>query len=185
MNVLKAPFNTRYETAPFSKIRIIDFIPAFEKAIAEAKKSIDIISSNPSSPNFENTIEALEFSSLFLERISSIFFNLNAAETNDEIQKIAQEISPKLTSFSNDITLNENLFFRIKKIYESNSKSELSIEQKTLLEKKYKSFLRNGANLNSSEKIILRDIDKKLSVLSLKFGENLLAETNRFRLHFY
>ena len=183
MNVLKAPFNTRYETAPFSKIRNIDFIPAFEKAIAEAKKSIDIISSNPSSPNFENTIEALEFSSLFLEQISSIFFNLNAAETNDEIQKIAQEISPKLTSFSNDITLNENLFVRIRKIYESNSKSELTTEQKTLLEKKYKNFLRNGANLNSSEKINLRDIDKKLSVLSLKFGENLLAETNRFRLH--
>jgi peptidyl-dipeptidase Dcp len=183
MNVLKAPFNTRYETAPFSKIRNIDFIPAFEKAIAEAKKSIDIISSNQSSPNFENTIEALEFSSLFLEQISSIFFNLNAAETNDKIQKIAQEISPKLTSFSNDITLNENLFFRIRKIYESNSKSELTTEQKTLLEKKYKSFLRNGANLNSSEKINLRDIDNKLSVLSLKFGENLLAETNRFRLH--
>ena len=182
MNVLKSHFNTRYEAIPFSKIKNTDFVPAINYEIAKSKKLIDKISLNKTNPNFENTIKALEFSCLSLDRISSTFFNLNSAETNDEIQKIAQIISPKLTSFANDITLNENLFSRIKKLYNSRDFYQLNNEQKILIKKKYKSFVRNGANLNSSNKNKLRSIDKKLSLLKLKFGENLLAETNKFRL---
>src|SRR5690606_1593345 len=134
-------------------------------------------------PTFENTIEALDFSGEQLDRISSIFFNLNSAETNDTIQKIAQEVSPLLSEFSNDITLNGALFLRVKTVYNQKSKLNLTTEQQTLLDKKYKSFSRNGANLSESDKQKLRDIDKQLSQLKLKFGENVLAETNKYELH--
>jgi len=117
-----------------------------------------------------------------LERISSIFFNLNSAETNDEIQKIAQEVSPLLSEFSNDIALNEKLFKRVKVVYDSKENLNLTEEQKTLLDKRYKSFSRNGANLSEVKKLKLREIDKKLSKLKLKFGENVLAETNKFEM---
>src|SRR5690606_28567441 len=112
MNILNKTFDTQFNTAPFSKINDTDFLPAFKTAIAEAKSEIDSIVDNPEAPNFENTIEALDFSGEQLDRISSIFFNLNSAETNDAIQKIAQEVSPLLSEFSNDITLNGALFLR-------------------------------------------------------------------------
>jgi len=144
MNIFNTPFNTPFQAAPFSKIKNEDFIPAFKQAIADAKKEIDAIVDNPDAPTFENTIEALEFSGERLDRISSIFFNLNSAETNDEIQKIAQEVSPMLSEFSNDITLNDALFKRIKTVYEQKDSLTLTIEQATLLDKKYKSFSRNG-----------------------------------------
>ncbi|NNK82435.1 MAG: M3 family metallopeptidase [Flavobacteriaceae bacterium] len=182
MNILNKPFNTPYNTAPFSKIKNEDFLSAFKLEIEKAKAEIDTIVSNPDTPNFENTIEALEFTGQQLDRISSVFFNLNSAETNDEIQKIAQEVSPLLSEFGNDITLNENLFKRIKSVYDSKDSLELTIEQKTLLDKRYKSFSRNGANLPDIKKELLREIDKELSQLKLKFGENVLAETNKFEL---
>ncbi|GAL68742.1 M3 family metallopeptidase [Jejuia pallidilutea] len=175
-------FNTPYNTAPFSKIKNEDYLPTFKKAIADAKAEIDAIANNEASPTFKNTIEALEFSGEKLDRISSIFFNLNSAETNDTIQKIAQEVSPMLSEFSNDITLNEDLFKRIKTVYNSKDTLNLTVEQHTLLEKKYKSFSRNGANLPKEKKQQLREIDKKLSQLKLKFGENILAETNAFEM---
>ena len=107
MNILTQVFQTSYNSAPFSKIKIEDYPPAFEANIAAARAEIDAITQNPAAPTFENTIEALEFSGQALDRLSSIFFNLNSAETNDELQKIAQEVSPLLTAFSNDISLNE------------------------------------------------------------------------------
>ncbi|MGY0391786.1 M3 family metallopeptidase [Bizionia sp. KMM 8389] len=183
MNILNNKFQTPYETAPFSQIKDSDFLPAFKKAIDKAKKEIQAITTNPEPPTFENTVVALDFSGEELDRLSSIFFNLNSAETNDTIQEIAQEVSPLLSEFSNDITLNEELFKRIKTVHDSKQQLNLNTEQETLLDKKYKEFSRNGANLPEDKKQELREIDKKLSKLKLNFGENLLAETNNFELH--
>ena len=177
------PLLEPFDAAPFSKIKNEHFKPAFQEAIAKAKAEIDSITSNEEAPTFENTLEALEFAGETLSRVSSIFFNLNSAETNEEIQKIAQEVSPWLSEFSNDLTLNEELFKRVKSVYEQKDSLELSVEQKTLLDKHYKSFTRNGANLPEEKKEQLREIDKELSKLSLSFGENVLAETNRYELH--
>ena len=182
MNVLDTRFETPYNTAPFSKIKTETFLPAFVKAIESAKIEISQIVENKATPSFENTIEALEYTAEQLDRISSIFFNLNAAETNEEIQKIAQEVSPLLTEFSNDVALNTALFERVKSVYNNKESLSLTEEQKTLLDKKYKGFSRNGANLNSKQKELLRTIDKEQSQLKLTFGENILAETNRYEL---
>ncbi len=177
-NPLLEPFNE----APFSKIKNEHFKPAFLKAIEDTKKEIDEIVNNQESPTFQNTLEALDFSGQQLDRISSIFFNLNSAETNEEIQKIAQEVSPLLSEFSNDITLNEGLFDRIKTVYDQRDSLDLTKEQQTLLEKKYKNFSRNGANLEEKNKKRLREIDTELSKLKLTFGENVLAETNKYEM---
>jgi len=182
MNPLNQHFSTAYNTAPFSKINNDDFLPAFKAAIIKAKIEIDTIVNNDALPSFENTIEALDYSGQELDRLSSIFFNLNSAETNDEIQKIAQDVSPLLSDFSNDIALNEGLFNRVKAVYNLKNTLDLTPEQTTLLDKNYKSFSRNGANLPEDKKGILRDIDKELSQLKLKFGENILAETNAFEM---
>jgi oligopeptidase A len=179
MNPLLNDFNT----APFSKISNSHYKPAIEKAIEIAKVEIDEIIKNSEKPSFENTTVALDFSGEKLNRITSIFFNLNSAETNDEIQQIAQEVSPILSAFGNDITLNENLFKRVKSVFDVKASLNLSSEQTMLLDKQYKSFARNGANLNEIDKTQLREIDTKLSKLSLKFGENVLAETNAFEMH--
>jgi len=179
-NPLLNNFNTKYNTAPFSEIKNAHFKPAFEAAITSAKKEIDDICSNKESPTFQNTVEGLEFSGMKLKRISSVFFNLNSAETNDEIQEIAQEVSPLLSEFSNDIRLNQDLFDRVKTIFDKKEELNLSIEQDTLITNQYKMFVRNGANLNTKDKVKLRKLDKNLSKLSLKFGENILAETNAF-----
>ena len=183
MSVLTHHFNTKYNTAPFSKIKNEDFLPAFQKGIELAKAEIDAIVRNPIKPTFQNTIEALAFSGDVLDRISSIFFNLNSAETSDEMQKIAQEVSPLLSEFGNDIRLNPDLFARVKAVYDQKEHLNLNPEQTTLLDKKYKSFSRNGANLPEDKKTQLREIDKELSKLSLQFGENVLAETHAFELH--
>ncbi|MEH6536419.1 MAG: M3 family metallopeptidase [Psychroserpens sp.] len=183
MSILNSKFETPFHTAPFSKIKNEDYLPAFLKAIEKARAEIDAITTNIETPTFENTIETLDFSGEELDRLSSIFFNLNSAETNDDIQKIAQEISPLLSEFSNDITLNEDLFKRVKSVYDNKSALDLTVEQNTLLDKKYKGFSRNGANLSEDKKTRLREIDKQLSQLKLKFGENVLAETNKFEMH--
>ncbi len=175
-------FDTIYESAPFQKIQAADYLPLIENEIQEAKREIDLITSNTESPTFKNTIEALEFSGKYLDRMTSMFFNLNSAETNDEIQKLAQKISPMLSEFGNDIRLNQKLFQRVEAVYLQQKELDLNAEQTTLLENRYKSFARNGAAL-SEDKNKLREIDKKLSSLSLKFGENVLAETNAFELH--
>ncbi len=179
---MQNPLLQPFDQAPFEQIKNENFKPAFLRAIEDAKIEIDKIAKNPDPPTFKNTLEALDFSGRQLDRISSVFFNLNSAETNDEIQKIAQEISPLLSEFSNDITLNEELFKRIKSVYQQKNSLNLSTEQQTLLEKRYKSFSRNGANLGDDAKKRLREIDAELSKLKLKFGENVLAETNKFEL---
>ena len=174
---------TDFDTAPFSKINTQDFEPAFDQAIADAKEEIQQIITNIDTPTFENTIEAMAFSGMQLDRISNIFFNLNSAETNDELQKIAQIVAPKLSAFGNDISLNPDLFARVKAVHDIVDQSTLTTEQKTLLDKTYKGFVRNGALLNDDQKTKLREIDAQLSVLSLKFNENVLAETNAYQLH--
>jgi len=183
MNVLLSKFTTKHNTAPFSQIKIEDYLPAFQEGITLAKAEIDAIVNNPEAPTFENTVVAMDFSGDILDRLSSVFFNLNSAETSDEMQKIAQEVSPLLSEFGNDITLNAALFAKIKAIYDQKETLNLNPEQTTLLDKKYKSFSRNGANLAEDKKDKLREIDKELSKLKLQFEENILAETNAFELH--
>ena len=179
MNPLLAPF----DTAPFSNIKNEHFMPAFLQAIENARKEIDDIANSEEEPTFENTIEALEFSGQQLDRIASLFFNLNSAETNDSIQEIAREISPLLSEFTNDIILNEKLFRKVQKVFEKRDTYALTEEQYTLLDKKYKNFSRNGANLKEEEKKRLREIDASLATLKLKFGENILKETNKYEMH--
>ncbi|WP_334126812.1 M3 family metallopeptidase [Empedobacter brevis] len=181
-NPLLEKFETPFESAPFSKIKNEDYKPAFIQAIEDAKAEIDAITANYEAPTFVNTIEAMELSGEKLGRISSIFFNLNSAETNDEIQQIAQEVSPLLSEFGNDVRLNQDLFERIKTVYNQKDAFNLTEEQAYLLEKKYKGFSRNGANLNEEDKTKLREIDKQLAMLSLQFGQNVLAETNAYEL---
>ena len=159
MKTLTSAFNTKHNTAPFSQIKLDDYKPAFIESIAQAKAEIDAIINNAEAPTFENTIVALDFSGEQLDRLSSIFFNLNSAETCDEMQKIAQEVSPLLTEFSNDIALNEDLFKRVKTVYDKKDTLTLTTEQATLLDKKFKGFSRNGALLNDEDKLKLREID--------------------------
>jgi len=172
----------KFDAAPFSKIKNQDFEPAFEQAIKDAKQEVKQIITNKDEATFENTLEAMAFSGMQLDRISNIFFNLNSAETNEELQKIAQIVAPKLSEFGNDITLNPDLFKRVKAVYDKKDTLKLTAEQMMLLEKSYKGFVRNGALLSDSEKEQLRAIDAELALLSLKFGENILAETNAYQL---
>lgn len=181
MNPLLQAYNTVFETAPFEEIKVEHFLPALEEAITAGKMEVENISNNAEQPTFENTIEALEASGELVTRVAEVFYNLNSAETNDEIQKIARDFSPKLTEYGNDIMLNAKLFERIKLVFEGDQ-TVLNEEQKMLLEKTYRGFVRNGANLNDEDKNKLREIDKELSGLSLQFGENVLAETNNFEL---
>lgn len=181
--ILTQKFPTKYNTAPFSQISLDDYQPAFEANIAKARAEIDAITHSPDAPTFENTIEALEFSGQELDRLSSVFFNLNSAETNDQMQQIAQQVSPLLTAFSNDVALNEDLFKRVKAVHDQKENLNLSPEQATLLDKKYKGFARNGALLPADRKSRLREIDTELAKLKLTFSENVLAETNNYQLH--
>ncbi len=183
MKTLTSTFKTKHNTAPFSQIKLEDYKPAFIENIAKAKAEIDAIITNSETPTFENTIVALDFSGEQLDRLSSIFFNLNSAETCDEMQKIAQEVSPLLTEFSNDIALNEDLFKRVKAVYDQKDSLILTTEQATLLDKKFKGFSRNGALLNEEDKLKLREIDTELAKIKLTYGENVLAETNNYQLH--
>ncbi len=182
-NPLLAEFKTPHKTPPFDKIKHEHYAPAIEVAMEETRKIVDEIIANSAEPTFENTIVALERSNERLSSITNILFNLNHAETDSVLQKIIREIAPKLTDFSNDIRLNDQLFAKVKAVYEKRESLNLSIEQQTLLEKSYKGFSRNGANLNADDKEKYRAITRELSELSLKFNENVLAETNSFQLH--
>ena len=182
MNILLQEFDTPFGTVPFHKINTKDYLPAIEVAIKTGKEEIGKITSLTSEPTFENTLEALERSGDLVGRISSIFFNLNSAETTPEIQKIAKSISPLLTAFSNDIILDKKLFERVRHVYDHRQEITLTAEQEMLLQKTYKSFVRNGANLDSVAKSQLREIDSALAQLSLEFGEHVLSETNSYKL---
>ncbi|WDF70019.1 M3 family metallopeptidase [Sphingobacterium oryzagri] len=183
MRIFNKQFDTVHDTAPFSQIHTEDYLPAFEQAIAKAKIEIQEIVDNPATPDFANSVEALAYSGMELDRLSSIFFNLHSAETNDQLDKIAQEVAPKLSELANDINLNLALFDKVKAVYARKETLDLTAEQQTLLDKSYKGFVRNGALLDEEKKERLRKIDAELAVIKLKFGENILAETNAYQLH--
>ena len=174
-------FQTPYNAAPFSRFAPTDYLPAIQKAIAKSLKEIDTIAHNTEVPTYMNTIQPLAYVGLELDRLTAMFFNLNSAETNETLQAEAQRISPLLTDYSNDIRLNEVLFKRVEAVYKTRNYLSASAEQHTLLEKTYKSFTRNGANLSSNDKEHLRRIDKELARLKLKFSENVLAETQHYQ----
>ena len=174
-------FQTPYNAAPFSRFTATDYLPAIEKTIAENLAQINSITQNPEPATFKNTVEALAYTGLELDRLTAMFFNLNSAETNDALQAEAQRISLLLTDYGNDIRLNEALFKRVKAIYNQREQLSLTAEQQTLLEKTYKSFTRNGANLSLDDKERLRKIDKELATLKLKFSENVLTETQHYQ----
>lgn len=182
-NPLVKPFDTPFESAPFSIIRPEHFVPALQENIKTALEEIEAIVSQKALPTFKNTIEALEQSGSFIGRNRSLLFNLNSAETSEALQKVTQQAAPLLTQFQNDVRLNTALFQRIKEVYENQAAFELTTEQKTLLEKEYKGFVRNGALLDEQAKTSLRTIDTELAQLSLTFGEHVLADTQAYTLH--
>jgi peptidyl-dipeptidase Dcp len=183
MNPLLEKSNTKYTSSPFEGIKEEHYLPAFQELVKTSEKEINEITNNPEAPTFENTIEAMAFSGEQLDRVSNIFFNLNSAETNDEIQKIAQEVSPLLTEFSSKISQNEKLFERIKSVYDQKDTLSLNEEQQTLLKETYKGFVRSGALLNEEDKKKLEKINMDLSIKSLQFGQNALASTNAYFKH--
>ncbi len=181
-NPLLAQWETPHATPPFSKIELAHYEPAFEAAIACQRAEIDAIVNNPAKPTFGNTIAALERSGELLGRIEGVFYNLLSADTSDEMQEIALRVQPKLTELSNDISLNPELFARVKAVYEHPGCC-LKKDDKKLLEDTYKSFARNGAVLSDADKELYRQYTSELSALTLQFGQNALAATNAFALN--
>ena len=175
-------------TAPFGapqfdKIRNEHYLPAFEAGIAEAKAEIDAIVANEAEPTFENTIEAMEYSGQTLNTVAGIFYNLMEANTSDEMQEIAEKVSPMLTEYSMYVSLNAPLFEKVKAVYEKKDELGLDNEQMKLLEKNYKSFVRGGANLSDEDKAVYSKWAEELSLLTLQFSKNVLAATNAYTLH--
>ena len=183
MNPFFSTYDTPHETVPFDKITINDFEPAIMKGIEEEDEVIDAIVNNPDTLTFENTIEALENSGELLSKVTEVFFNLLSAETTDEMDELAQKLSPILSEHGNNITLNEKLFERVKAVYENVDKNSLTKEQQRLLQDSYDSFVRNGANLNEEDKQKYRQLTSELGVLSLQFSQNKLKDLNAFTLH--
>lgn len=175
-------WDTPYGMPPFDNIQDEDFAPAFDKGIAEARVEINEIINNPAEPTFENTIEALEYSGDLLTKVSGVFFNITGANTNPTLQKIQKEVGSKLSAFRDDMNLNADLFKRVSAVYEKRDELGLREDQMRLLEDKYQSFVRGGANLNDSEKQKLRDLNKEMTDLALAFSENVLAETNNWEM---
>jgi peptidyl-dipeptidase Dcp len=181
-NPLLCSYNTPFEVPPFEKIQNKHFKPAFEEAIKQHNDEIAAIVNNTEAPTFENTVAALDFSGILLEKIGSVFYNLNSANTNDSIQQIAQEVSPMLSAHEDEILFNAQLFSRIKAVYDQKSTLKLTPQQDRVLSETYKDFISGGAGLDSINKEKLGKINSELSVLTLKFGQNLLAETNAYKL---
>lgn len=182
MNPFFEAYDTPFEVPPFDKIKNEHFSPAILEGIKQQQAEIDAIVNNPEEPTFANTVEAMEKSGELLAKVSTVFYNFNSANTNDTLQAIAKELAPEISKHSDNISLNEKLFARVKTIWENKDNLGLNGEQQKLLEKTYKSFVRNGANLNEADKEKLRNINSKMSVWSLTFGQNLLAETNAFKM---
>lgn len=182
-NPLLKQFNTPHQTAPFNEIETSHYEQAMEEGMKMGNEEIKNIIENSDEPTFENTILALENSGKVLDRITTIFFNLLSAETNDEMDGIAERITPKLTEYSNNISLNEALFDRVKVVYSNKSNLNLSPEEEKLLEKTYDGFVRHGANLSAEDKEKFRKLSSDLSSLTLKFSQNHLKETNKYELH--
>ncbi len=181
-NPLLQEWATPFQVAPFDLIKAEHFKPAIEAAIEVARGEIEAIIANAAEPDFHNTIEALERAGEMLSRITPVLFNLNSADTTPELQAAAQEVSPLLTNFANDITLNPELFRKVQSVYDKKNDLGLNPEQYILLDRKYKGFVRGGAALSDEDKEKFRAITVEMSALSLKFEENVLAETNDYEL---
>ncbi len=181
-NKLLKPFETPYGVPPFDQIKTEDYLPAFDSAIAEKRREIEAIVSNSEPATFENTIEALEYAGSTLERVSGVFFNLNESNHSEEMEAISMEVSPKVTALEDEIFMNDALFQRVKTVFETTDTTGWNHEKKMLLTKTYKHFVRGGANLNPNDKQKLQEINKKLSLLSIKFESNILKETNNYSL---
>jgi peptidyl-dipeptidase Dcp len=181
-NPFFSKYNTPYDVPPFDKIMARHYLPAFEKGMSDCKTEIDALLENVTEPDFENTINALDKAGVLLSNISAVFFAQSQANTNDSLQKIEVEISPKLSAFQDEIRLNPDLFKKVKSVYENQAKFNLNDEQKFLLENLYKGFIRNGANLGKRDQDTLKVLNQKLSLLSVKFSQNVLSETNNYKL---
>lgn len=183
INPFFEPFDTPHGTVPFDKIKNEHFEPAILEGIRQHDAEIKAIIDCPDAPTFSNTIIPLENSGKLLDKVNAVFGNLQSAETNDELQQLAQKLSPILSEHSNNIILNENLFKRIKAVYDNQANENLNQEQKELLAKTYDAFSRNGANLQGEAKERFRAIKQELSLLTLKFSENNLNATNEYQLN--
>ncbi len=181
-NPFFSEFDTPFQVPPFDKIKEEHYLPAFKEGREMQNMEIEAIVNNPETPTFENTIEAMESSGSLLRKVGSVFYVLNGSMTNDNMQKIAKEVAPLGSKHRDNIWLNEKLFQRIKAVYEQKDKLDLGIEQNTLLVKYYKDFVRRGANLDEEKKTRLKEINQELSILTVKFGENVLKENNRFEI---
>ncbi len=175
-------YDTPFKTPPFTEVKMEYYMPAFTDGIQQEKEEILAIATNPEAPTFKNTVEAMEKTGELLEKVNNVFYNLKSSDTNDEMQEIAKKLSPMLSKHRDDIRLNKQLFERIKTINKQKENLNLNVEQKKLLDKYYKAFVRGGANLNKEQKGKLREINKQLSLLTLQFSENILKENNQFEL---
>jgi len=181
-NPLFSEFSTPFGVPPFDLIKNEHYLPAFEKGMADNKKEVEAIVSNPEPPSFANTVEALERSGALLTRVSAVFHNMTNSNTNDELQRIDKDIAPRLAQHRDDIAMNPGLFARVKAVYTARDKLGLPTEQGRLLEETYKDFVRGGADLPPDKQARFRKINQELSVLTVKFGENVLKENNAFEL---
>ncbi len=181
-NPLLKPYSTQFEIPPFEEIKAGHFLPAIKKGIEAHNAEIEEITARKSKPDFQNTIAAYDYSGSLLRKASMVFHNLNSANTNPELQAIAKEMAPMLSAHYDNIRLNEKLFSRVREVYEARKSMNLNAEQTKLLEDTYKEFVRGGANLSETSKTRFREINSRLSVLTLQFGENVLKETNEYKL---
>jgi peptidyl-dipeptidase Dcp len=181
-NPFFVPYNTPFNVPPFEKIMAKHYMPAFSKGMDQGRAEIDIIVNSQDKPTFENTIATFDKAGQLLTDVSATFFSQSAANTNDSLQQIEVEVSPLISAYRDEILLNAGLFKKIKTVYENQEELKLNPEQKFLLENLYKSFIRNGANLNKQDQDTLKKLNQRLSVLAVKFSQNVLAETNGFKL---
>ncbi|HPA86520.1 MAG TPA: M3 family metallopeptidase [Bacteroidales bacterium] len=181
-NPFFSEYNTPFNVPPFEKIMAKHYLPAFERGMEEGREDLKALLKNREEPNFENTIGAFDKAGELLTKVSSVFFAQASANTNDSIQNIEMEISPRLAGYYDEITLNPDLFLRVKQVYENQQNLSLTPEQKFILENLYKQFVRNGANLGKEDQDTLRKINQRLSVLGVQFSQNVLEETNNYRL---
>src|SRR5574344_908383 len=181
-NPLVQKWNTPYQTPPFDKIKTSDYKPAIQYALEEAKQDINKIISNPQEPTFQNTIEALDHSGRLLSRVLGVFYNINEANTSDEMQKVAEQMAPDITRYSNDLNMNPELFKKVKAVYDNRDFIPLTTEQRTLLEKTYRSFVDNGALLSGKDKEEYRQVSEELALTTLKFQKNNLNDQNAYEL---
>ena len=181
-NPFFAPYNTPFNVPPFEKIMAKHYIPAFARGMAQGKAGLEIILNNTGEPSFQNTIYPLDTLGKLLTNVSAVFFGQSSAHTSDSLQIIEMEITPKLSVYRDEIFLNPVLFQKVKSIYENQAKFNLSDEEKFLLENLYKNFVRNGANLSAADQDILKKLNQQISTLSVSFSQNVLSETNKFKL---